>query len=135
MGATCLTPTVSRCNGRSRKSGDTVRVRFNAPAAGTYYIAIKFNAQNLSGEPAPNPVTTVHYDFMTTGVPESISWARSRQILEAKPSHKCCSHAPACRERCEGGWGVMHLRMQHVRDGAQRRRYSACGFMRKLLVN
>ncbi len=37
------------------QSGDTVTVRFNAPVAGTYYIAIKFNAQNLLGQPAPNP--------------------------------------------------------------------------------
>ena len=47
-------------------------VRFNAPAAGTYYIAINFNAQSLIGEPAPSP-TTVHYDFTTTGVPDSTS--------------------------------------------------------------
>jgi hypothetical protein len=55
------------------QSGDTVTVRFNAPVAGTYYIAIKYNTQSLSGEPAPNPGTTVHYDFMTTGVPGSTS--------------------------------------------------------------
>jgi hypothetical protein len=55
------------------QSGGTVTVRFNAPVAGTYYIAIKYNTQSLSGEPAPNPGTTVHYDFMTTGVPGSTS--------------------------------------------------------------
>src|SRR5207248_1950441 len=38
-----------------RQSGDTVTVRFNAPAAGTYYIAINFTAQSLIGEPAPSP--------------------------------------------------------------------------------
>ena len=47
------------------QSGDTVTVRFNAPAAGTYFIAIKFNAQSLFGEPAPSPGTTVHYNFTT----------------------------------------------------------------------
>ena len=72
MGATCLTPTVSACNGRVSQSGDTVRVRFNAPAAGTYFIAINFSAQSLLGQPAPSP-TTVHYDFTTTGVPDSTS--------------------------------------------------------------
>ena len=52
--------------------GDTVQVRFNAPAAGTYFIAINFIAQSLLGQPAPSP-TTVHYDFTTTGVPDSTS--------------------------------------------------------------
>ena len=52
--------------------GDTVQVRFNAPAAGTYFIGINFIAQSLLGQPAPSP-TTVHYDFTTTGVPDSTS--------------------------------------------------------------
>ena len=52
--------------------GNTVQVRFNAPAAGTYFIAINFIAQSLLGQPAPSP-TTVHYDFTTTGVPDSTS--------------------------------------------------------------
>jgi hypothetical protein len=55
------------------QSGNTTTVRFNAPAAGTYFIAIKFNAQSLLGEPAPSPETTVHYDFTTAGVPDSTS--------------------------------------------------------------
>ena len=55
-----------------RQSGNTVTVRFNAPAAGSYFIAIEFSAQSLNGEPAPSP-TTVHYDFTTTGVPDSTS--------------------------------------------------------------
>jgi hypothetical protein len=50
-----------------------VTVRFNAPAAGTYFIAIKFNAQSIIGEPAPSPGTTVHYDFTTRGRPDSTS--------------------------------------------------------------
>ncbi len=57
-----------------RQSGDTVTMEFNAPAAGTYYIAIKFNTQNLRGQPVPRPTgTTVQYDFTTTGVPSSTS--------------------------------------------------------------
>ena len=55
------------------QSGDTVKVRFNAPAAGTYFIGINFNTQILIGEPAPSPITTVHYDFTTRGVPDSTS--------------------------------------------------------------
>ncbi len=56
------------------QSGNTVRVKFNAPTSGTYYIAIRFNAQNLIGEPVPRPTgTTVHFDFTTTGVPGSTS--------------------------------------------------------------
>ena len=55
-----------------RQSGNTVQVKFNAPAAGTYYIGINSSAQSLIGEPAPSP-TTVHYDFTTTGVPDSTS--------------------------------------------------------------
>jgi hypothetical protein len=54
------------------QSGNTVQVRFNAPAAGTYFIGINFIAQSLIGQPAPSP-ETVHYDFTTTGVPDSTS--------------------------------------------------------------
>jgi hypothetical protein len=58
-----------------KQSGDTVMVRFNAPAAGTYFIAINFSAQSLIGEPAPSPYyqTAVHYHFRMTGVPNSTS--------------------------------------------------------------
>jgi hypothetical protein len=52
--------------------GNTTQVRYNAPAAGTYYIGINFTGQNLLGQPAPSPAT-VHYDFRTTGVPDSTS--------------------------------------------------------------
>jgi len=58
---------------RFSQSGNMVTVRFNAPAAGTYFIAINFSARSLSGQPAPSPTTTVHYDFTTTGVPDSTS--------------------------------------------------------------
>jgi hypothetical protein len=53
------------------QSGGTVTVMFDAPTAGTYFIAIKYNPQSLKNKPAPSPTTTVHYDFMTTGVPAS----------------------------------------------------------------
>ncbi len=56
----------------ARQNADTVTVRFNAPAAGTYYIGVTFDADSLLGAPAPNP-ETVHYDFATTGVPDSTS--------------------------------------------------------------
>ena len=52
-------------------SGDTATVRFNAPSAGTYYIGVNFIAQSLLGQPVPSPETTVHYDFTTTGLPDS----------------------------------------------------------------
>ena len=52
------------------QSGGTVTVRFTAPAAGTYFISLKFNANSVNNKPAPNP-STVHYQFMTTGVPDS----------------------------------------------------------------
>jgi len=51
----------------------TVTVQWNAPTAGTYFISIKFSGSSLAGKPAPSPGTTVHYDFMTTGVPGSTS--------------------------------------------------------------
>jgi hypothetical protein len=58
---------------RITQTDNIVRVRFNAPTAGIYFIAIKFNAHNLIGEPQPSPERTVHYDFTTTGVPVSTS--------------------------------------------------------------
>ena len=53
--------------------GNRAQVRFNAPSEGTYFIGINFIAQSLFGQPAPSPETTVHYDFTTTGVPDSTS--------------------------------------------------------------
>ncbi len=51
----------------------SVTVQWNAPTAGTYFISIKYSASSVKGDPAPSPGTTVHYDFMTTGVPGSTS--------------------------------------------------------------
>jgi hypothetical protein len=51
----------------------TVTVTFNAPTAGTYIIGIKYSSNSVGGSPAPSPGTTVHYNFMTTGVPGSTS--------------------------------------------------------------
>jgi hypothetical protein len=56
----------------ARQSGNTTTIRFNAPTAGTYFIAIAFDARSLVGEPAPNP-RIVHYEFTTTGVLDSTS--------------------------------------------------------------
>ena len=56
----------------AQQSGDTTTVRFNAPVAGTYFIAINFDARSIIGEPVPDP-TTVHYEFTTAGVPHSTS--------------------------------------------------------------
>jgi hypothetical protein len=50
-----------------------VTVAFNAPAAGTYFIGIKYSVNSVVGSPAPSPGTTVHYNLMTTGVPGSTS--------------------------------------------------------------
>jgi uncharacterized repeat protein (TIGR01451 family) len=55
------------------QSGNTITVTFNAPTAGAYFIAIKFDSQSLSGKPKPSPTTTVHYDISTMGVPGSTS--------------------------------------------------------------
>jgi len=54
----------------SNQIGNTVQVRFNAPAAGTYFIAINFSAQSLLGQLPPS-TASVRYDFTTTGVPDS----------------------------------------------------------------
>jgi hypothetical protein len=50
-----------------------VTAQWNAPTAGTYIIGIKYDPHNVVGDPAPSPGTTVHYNFMTTGVPGSTS--------------------------------------------------------------
>lgn len=50
----------------------TVTVTFNAAAAGTYYIQLKYKTDTVNHKPAPSP-TTVHYEFMTIGVPGSTS--------------------------------------------------------------
>jgi len=52
------------------QSGGTVTVTLAAPAAGTYFIQLKFNANSVNNKPAPYP-SSVHYQFMTTGVPDS----------------------------------------------------------------
>jgi len=52
------------------QNGGTVTVTWNAPAAGTYIISIKFDATSVKNATAPTP-STVHYDFSTAGVPGS----------------------------------------------------------------
>jgi hypothetical protein len=49
-----------------------VTVMFNAPSAGTYYIALKYDT-DVRGNPAPFPGTTVHYLLNTLTVPGSMS--------------------------------------------------------------
>ena len=53
------------------QNGNTTTVTFTAPTAGTYFISVKYSANGVVGSPAPSPGTTVHYDFNTTGVPDS----------------------------------------------------------------
>jgi hypothetical protein len=55
------------------QNGDTTTVQWNAAAAGTYFISIKYNSNTVVGSLAPSPGTTVHYDFMTNGLPGSTS--------------------------------------------------------------
>ena len=59
-------------HGMFMQSGGTVTVKFNAPAAGTYYIQLMNKTDSVNHKPAPTP-TTAHYEFMTTGVPGSTS--------------------------------------------------------------
>jgi hypothetical protein len=63
-----VSPTITQNSGTG-----AVTVTFNAPTAGTYIIGIKYNSKSIAGDPAPSPTTTVHYNFMTTGVPGSTS--------------------------------------------------------------
>jgi Bacterial pre-peptidase C-terminal domain len=54
------------------QNGGTVTVTFTAPAAGTYYLQVKYKTDSVNHDPAPSP-TTVHYEFMTAGMPGSTS--------------------------------------------------------------
>jgi hypothetical protein len=60
---TTLKGTIGTANG-------VTTVSFNASTAGTYILAVRYNAASIQGFPAPTP-TTVHYDFSTSGVPGS----------------------------------------------------------------
>ena len=55
------------------QNANITTVTFTAPTAGTYFIGIKYDPHSVVGMPAPSPGTTVHYNFMTTGVPGSTS--------------------------------------------------------------
>ena len=52
-------------------SGGVTTITFNASTAGTYIIGIKYDATSVVGFSAPNPGTTVHYDFTLAGFPSS----------------------------------------------------------------
>jgi hypothetical protein len=67
-GCNSVSPTITQ-----NPTTKAVTVTFNAPTAGTYFISIKYSANSVVGSPAPSPTTTVHYNFMTTGVPGSTS--------------------------------------------------------------
>ena len=49
------------------QNGGAVTSSFNAPAAGTYYLSIRYSTTTVKNKTAPTP-TTVHYNFATTGV-------------------------------------------------------------------
>ena len=63
----------SLSNTITQAANGTVTVSFNAPVAGTYFISLKYDSGSIKGAAAPAPTTTVHYDFTTTGVPDSTS--------------------------------------------------------------
>jgi hypothetical protein len=58
-----LKPTITQ-------NGGIVTVQFNAPVAGTYYIALKFSTSPIKGNSEPSP-TTVTYQFSTALVADS----------------------------------------------------------------
>ena len=99
-------------------NGDMVNVRFNAPAAGTYFIGINFSTRSLFGDPLParNRSLRLHND----GRAGFDQRARSRRTLE----HLNVVAAPllaspeALRRRV--GASCIFGRST-VRDGAQRR--------------
>lgn len=71
-GSTVYTSSCTNAHGTFTQSSingttGTVTVTFNAPRAGVYYIAVKFNTSSVTGKNAPNP-STVGYSYSTTGV-------------------------------------------------------------------
>jgi hypothetical protein len=49
-----------------------VSLRFNAPAAGTYFLAVTYKSTSVKGQRPPSP-STAHYEFSTQGVSSSTS--------------------------------------------------------------
>jgi Carboxypeptidase regulatory-like domain len=68
---------MSSCGSGPRDSlsqaGDgTVTLRFNAPTAGTYFLAVTYKSTSVKGQRPPNP-STAQYELSTQGVASSTS--------------------------------------------------------------
>jgi len=61
----------TKINANISTSNGITTVSFNANAAGTYIIGIKYDSRSVQGFTVPSPTTTVHYNFSTAGVPSS----------------------------------------------------------------
>jgi uncharacterized repeat protein (TIGR01451 family) len=73
-----LSPTITQApNG-------AVTVAFNAPAAGTYYIGLRYASASVNGQPAPTP-STVHYEFTTAGITGTTDGLDLQKKLPARP--------------------------------------------------
>jgi uncharacterized repeat protein (TIGR01451 family) len=73
-----LSPTITQAPNGS------VTVTFNAPAAGTYYIGLRYASASVNGQPAPTP-STVHYEFTTAGVTGTTDGLDLQKKLPARP--------------------------------------------------
>jgi hypothetical protein len=58
---------VADVNVQNSTTGD-VTISFNAPAAGTYIIGVKFNSKSIQGETAPSPSATFTFKLTSGGV-------------------------------------------------------------------
>ena len=73
---------------RSRAAPDgSVTVGFNATAAGTYLIAVRYHSNAVNGQATPAP-TTIHYLFSTAGVSSSTA---TLDFLRQAPAHPASS--------------------------------------------
>ena len=61
----------------------SVTVGFNATAAGTYLVAVRYQSSAVIGQPTPAP-TTIHYLFSTAGVSSSTA---TLDLLRQAPAH------------------------------------------------
>jgi hypothetical protein len=71
----------------SQSADGVVTLRFNAPAAGTYYLAVTYKSTSVKGDRPPSPNTTAHYELSTQGVDVSTSGLdlSPRLIAGARP--------------------------------------------------
>ena len=65
----------------------SVTVGFNATAAGTYLIAVRYHSNAVNGQATPAP-TTIHYLFSTAGVSSSTA---TLDLLRQAPAHPATS--------------------------------------------